>query len=550
MFGVGFIVLVLVAGIVATFVAQDPLRQDLDHILQGPTLRHWLGTDDLGRDVFSRLLGGGLVSLRASCIAVGVALVIGVPLGLLAGFRGGVVDEVVMRCADTVLAFPGLVLAVGVVAMLGPGLTNAMIAVGIVFAPSLARLMRAQVLGVKERLYVEAATTFGSSTGQIVKRHIIPNAVQPVIVQTSLLFALGLLAEAGLSFIGLGVQPPDPSWGTMLGRAYRFMRKAPLQMIAPGIAIVLSALSFNILGDARAASSTPNSAADRDATAPLPKGTLPCPPSSTPSKVPSPAYTLNRPRRAQRDERELGLGVGSAAGRRGGRPQVRSILLDAEGRAFSPAPTSRTPTPTARSTSSPTWPPPPAAPTGSGCAEAVVAAVQGWCVGAGVEMAISADVTIAADDATFFLPQVKLGILPGGRRLRLVRRIGEPWTARMALLGERIKADTALRIGLVTEVVPRDELGARASSSPTRSPTCRRLRCSCGKESINQSYDLPLAAGLMADKYRLFVLSGTPEKEASHAAFRERGSACRRPDGHHCLPDHRSRPTNYAWRTT
>jgi peptide/nickel transport system permease protein len=148
-----------------------------------------------------------------------------------------------------VLAFPGLVLAVGVVAMLGPGLTNAMIAVGIVFAPSLARLMRAQVLGVKEHLYVEAAVTFGSSTAQIVKRHIVPNAVQPVIVQTSLLFALSLLAEAGLSFIGLGVQPPDPSWGSMLGRAYRYMQVAPLQMIAPGLIVMLTALAFNAIGD-------------------------------------------------------------------------------------------------------------------------------------------------------------------------------------------------------------------------------------------------------------------------------------------------------------
>jgi peptide/nickel transport system permease protein len=248
-FGVGFLVFILVAAVAAKVFARDPLTQDLNHILEGPSLKHWLGTDDLGRDVFSRLLGGSLVSLRAACIAVGVALVIGVPLGLLAGFRGGITDEIVMRCADTLLAFPGLVLAVGVVAMLGPGLTNAMVAVGIVFAPSLARLMRAQVLGVKEHLYVEAAVTFGSSAGQIVKRHIIPNAVQPVIVQTSLLFALSLLAEAGLSFIGLGVQPPDPSWGSMLGRAYRFMQTAPLQMIAPGLIVMLTALAFNAIGD-------------------------------------------------------------------------------------------------------------------------------------------------------------------------------------------------------------------------------------------------------------------------------------------------------------
>ena len=248
-FGVGFIVLILIAAVLAVLFAQDPLQQDLDNILAGPSLHHWLGTDDLGRDVFSRLIAGSLVSLRAASIAVGVALLIGVPLGLLAGFLGGVSDEIVMRGADTVLAFPGLVLAVGVVAMLGPGLTNAMIAVGIVFAPSLARLMRAQVMGVRNHLYVEAATTFGGSSWQLIKRHIVPNSIQPVIVQTSLLFAAALLAEAGLSFIGLGVQPPDPSWGSMLGRAYRFMRQAPMQMIAPGLIVMVTALAFNSIGD-------------------------------------------------------------------------------------------------------------------------------------------------------------------------------------------------------------------------------------------------------------------------------------------------------------
>jgi peptide/nickel transport system permease protein len=248
-FGVGFIVLIVLAGVLATFFAQDPLKQHLDDILAGPSREHWLGTDDLGRDVFSRLLAGGLVSLKAACVAVGVALLIGVPLGLLAGFRGGIADEIVMRCADTILAFPGIVLAVGVVAMLGPGLTNAMVAVGIVFAPSLARLMRAQVLGVKEHLYVEAAITFGGSPWQIIRRHIVPNSIQPVIVQTSLLFAAALLAEAGLSFIGLGVQPPDPSWGSMLGRAYKFMRQAPLQVVAPGLIVMFTALAFNAIGD-------------------------------------------------------------------------------------------------------------------------------------------------------------------------------------------------------------------------------------------------------------------------------------------------------------
>jgi peptide/nickel transport system permease protein len=246
---VGFLALVLVAGLLAKLFAQDPLAQNLNVILKNPSTRHWFGTDDLGRDVFSRLLSGGLVSLRAASIAVGVALLIGVPAGLIAGFRGGIVDEIVMRCADTVLAFPGLVLAVGVVAMLGPGLAKAMAAVGIVFAPSLARLMRAQVLSVKEHLYVEAAVTFGSSAPQVIRRHIVPNAIQPIVVQTSLLFALSLLAEAGLSFIGLGVQPPNPSWGSMLGRAYKYMRIAPFQLVPPGVMVMLTALAFNALGD-------------------------------------------------------------------------------------------------------------------------------------------------------------------------------------------------------------------------------------------------------------------------------------------------------------
>jgi peptide/nickel transport system permease protein len=247
--GVGFVLLVIVAALVARYVAQDPIAQHLENILEGPSKDHWLGTDDLGRDVFSRLLNGGLTSLGAAAIGVVTALVIGVPLGLIAGFRGGLVDEVVMRVADTVLAFPALVLAVGVVAMLGPGLTNAMIAVGVVFSPSLARLMRAQVLSVKEQLYVEAAVTFGSSAPAVVRRHVIPNAIQPVVVQTSLLFAIALIAEAGLSFIGLGVQPPHPSWGSMLGRAYKFMNLAPLQVVAPGVMVMLTALAFNAIGD-------------------------------------------------------------------------------------------------------------------------------------------------------------------------------------------------------------------------------------------------------------------------------------------------------------
>lgn len=237
--------------------------------------------------------------------------------------------------------------------------------------------------------------------------------------------------------------------------------------------------------------------------------------------------TLNRPDALNATNRELGLGVGAALADAVADPAVHSILLDAEGRAFcAGADLKDADTHSADDIIAHM------APSMSGtdrlglCPKPIVAAVQGYCVGAGVEMAISADVTIAAEDAIFFLPQVKLGILPGaGGVSRLVRRIGEPWTARMALLGERIGAEVALRIGLVTEVVPRDQLGARAMELATALADVPPAAVQLCKESINQSFDVPLSTGLMADKYRLFVLSGTPEKEASHRAFRERDGA-------------------------
>lgn len=249
-FGLAYLVVVLAASVLAPLYLQDPIAQDLDALIQGPSSDHWLGTDDLGRDVLSRLVHGALTSLTAATVAVAVAAVIGVTIGIVAGFFGGVLDAVIMRLVDTLLAFPGLVLAVGVVAMLGPGLINAMTAVGLVFSPVLARIVRAQVLSARESLFVDASRTFGSSAWQIIRRHIFPNALPPIIVQLALLFSVALLAEAGLSFIGLGVQPPDPSWGSMLGRAYRFMRQAPLQVVIVGLVIMLTALAFNAIGDA------------------------------------------------------------------------------------------------------------------------------------------------------------------------------------------------------------------------------------------------------------------------------------------------------------
>ncbi len=246
-FLVGLFGLALAAPLIAPY---PPTAQNLGNTLAEPSWAHWMGTDDLGRDVLSRLIHGAPSTLFASFLAVSVATAIGVPVGLLAGFMGGWVDDIISRVIDTLLSFPGIVLAIGVTGALGIGLTNAMIAVGIVFSPGLARLMRAQTLVVKQELYVDASRCFGASLGRILLKHVAPNAIQPVIVQVTLLLAVALLAEASLSFLGLGVQPPLPSWGGMLARAYNYMEIAPEQMYAPGIAILLTALAFNTLGEA------------------------------------------------------------------------------------------------------------------------------------------------------------------------------------------------------------------------------------------------------------------------------------------------------------
>jgi peptide/nickel transport system permease protein len=246
-----FLIALFVLAILAPLIAPyAPTAQNVNDTLAEPSWRHILGTDDLGRDVFSRLIHGAPATLYASLLAVSVACVIGIPVGLLAGFLGGWVDDGISRVIDTLMSFPGIVLAIGVTGALGIGLTNSMLAVGIVFSPQLARLVRAQTLVVKQELYVDAARCFGASLPRIIIRHIAPNAIQPVIVQVTLLLAVALLAEASLSFLGLGVQPPQPSWGAMLARAYNYMEIAPEQMYPPGIAILLTALSFNTLGEA------------------------------------------------------------------------------------------------------------------------------------------------------------------------------------------------------------------------------------------------------------------------------------------------------------
>ena len=227
----------------------QPTAQDVNNMLAAPSSSHLLGTDDLGRDIFSRLIYGAPATVYASLLAVSVAVAIGLPVGLIAGFLGGWTDDIISRVIDTFLSFPAIVLAIAVTGALGIGLTNGMIAVGIVMFPALARIVRARTLIVRQELYVDASRCFGAPTWHILWKHVLPNALQPVIVQVTLLLAAALLAEASLSFLGLGIQPPNPSWGAMLARAYQYMEIAPEQMYAPGFAILVVSLAFNALGE-------------------------------------------------------------------------------------------------------------------------------------------------------------------------------------------------------------------------------------------------------------------------------------------------------------
>jgi peptide/nickel transport system permease protein len=245
-----YLVAVVVISLAAPWIAPySPTAQSIGDALAPFSPEHWLGTDDLGRDTLSRLIYGAPASLYASGLAVAIAILLGVPVGLLAGYAGGWIDDVISRIIDAFLSFPAIVLAIAVTGALGIGLTNGMISVGIVFSPQLARLVRARTLVVRNDLFVDAARCFGASIARILWRHILPNTIQPVIVQVTLLLAGALLAEASLSFLGLGIQPPNPSWGAMLARAYQNMEIVPEQMYPPGFAILLTALAFNTLGE-------------------------------------------------------------------------------------------------------------------------------------------------------------------------------------------------------------------------------------------------------------------------------------------------------------
>ncbi len=228
----------------------SPLAQSISDRLQAPSAEHWFGTDELGRDVFSRVLDGASVSLQVGFVAVGISLVAGTVIGLVAGYYGRWLDDGFMRFMDVLFAFPAILLAIVVVAVLGPGITNAMIAIGIVYTPIFARIARASVLSVREEVYVRAARSSGSGDVRIMVRHVLPNIAAPLIVQTSLSLTFAILSEAALSFLGLGVQPPDPSWGRMLSEGRSFIEQAWWMAFFPGVAIFIVVLAFNVLGDA------------------------------------------------------------------------------------------------------------------------------------------------------------------------------------------------------------------------------------------------------------------------------------------------------------
>jgi peptide/nickel transport system permease protein len=242
-----FILVALTADVVAPY---DPLAQDLTRRLQPPSGEHWLGTDDFGRDVLSRVLHGSRVSLRLGIVAVLVALVVGGTIGLLAGYYGGAFDLFGMRVMDLMLAFPSILLSIVVVAILGPSLTNAMIAVGVMAVPQYARIVRGSVLSVRGLEYVQASRALGAADPRILARAILPNVTGPIIVTASLGLATAILDAAGLSFLGLGAQPPIPEWGSMLSQGRELVLVAPWVLTAPGVAVFLAVLGFNLVGDA------------------------------------------------------------------------------------------------------------------------------------------------------------------------------------------------------------------------------------------------------------------------------------------------------------
>ena len=250
MAGLAVVVVLIGAAVLAPWIAPyDPVQQSWTAVRKAPSAAHWFGTDEVGRDILSRVLWGTRASLLAGVVSVGIAVGVGVPLGLLAGAVGGWIDALIGRVADAMLACPFLILAIALAAFLGPSLGNAMIAIGLTATPVFLRLTRGQVLSAMAEDYVTAARALGNPVWRIALRHVLPNIVGPLVVQATLTVASAIIAEASLSFLGLGLQPPAPSWGSMLNSAQRFLGNAPWMAVWPGLAIFVTVLAFNLLGD-------------------------------------------------------------------------------------------------------------------------------------------------------------------------------------------------------------------------------------------------------------------------------------------------------------
>lgn len=244
------VLLICIIGLLAPFIApHNPTEIFNEYRLVSPNSQFLLGTDDLGRDILSRIIYGAQVSLMVGLIAVGIGAGFGLLFGLLAGYFQGVVDNIIMRVMDVLFAFPDLLLALAIVAVLGPNLKNTMIAIGLVFIPVFTRLVRSSVISVKEMEYVTNAKSIGASHFRIIIRHLTPNILAPFLVQITLALSSAILAEAALSFLGLGIQPPDPSWGSMLNTSRKFMEIAPWTAIFPAVFIIFTIFCFNLLGD-------------------------------------------------------------------------------------------------------------------------------------------------------------------------------------------------------------------------------------------------------------------------------------------------------------
>jgi peptide/nickel transport system permease protein len=247
----GFVLLLLVIIVVAAPIVatHDPAKQDLANSLKPPSAEHWLGTDKQGRDIWSRLVYGARPTLIGAIFVVLIAYTIGIPLGLVSAYYGGRVDTIIMRCLDMLLAFPALLLAILIVATFGRGITNTVIALGIVYVPAIARVVRGATLVQRNQAYTEAAHSMGMSDGRILFRHLLPNVASPVLVQGSNDLAYAILDIAALSFLGLGIQPPDPDWGSMLSEGRSYLLLSPYVSIFSGIAIMIAVISFNLFSD-------------------------------------------------------------------------------------------------------------------------------------------------------------------------------------------------------------------------------------------------------------------------------------------------------------